>query len=145
MFKYENNCYNGDVGEIIVASELIQNNFDVCKSLMNNKKYDFIIVSPNGKTYKIQVKATNTFDGKIAKFNLKTTRLIKGKWIYKTYDDDYIDYLFLVNNKTSDIFLLLKDEFKNRTGFNIRYDKCNNKTNYYEKFLLKNRINLLED
>lgn len=145
MCNSKDNCYNGDVGEIIVASELIQNNFDVCKSLMNNKKYDFIIVSPNGKPYKIQVKATNTFDGKVAKFNLKTTRLIKGRWIYRTYNDDSIDYLFLVNNKTSDIFLLLKNEFKNKTGFNIRYDKCNSKSNYYENFLLKNRIKLLGD
>ena len=36
MFKYENNCYNGDIGELIVATELVKNNIDVCKSLMNN-------------------------------------------------------------------------------------------------------------
>ena len=26
MFKYENNCYNSDIGEMIVATELIKNN-----------------------------------------------------------------------------------------------------------------------
>ena len=31
-----NTCFNGDVGEMIVATELIKNGIDVCKSLMNN-------------------------------------------------------------------------------------------------------------
>lgn len=145
MFIYENNCYNGDIGELIVATELVKNNIDVCKSLMNNKIYDFVIVNSKYKTYKIQIKSSNTFDNKKIQFNLKSTRLIKGKWIYKTYQDDIIDFLFCVNNKTNDIFLLLPKEFKNKTMITFRYDKKIKNTNYFEDFLLKNRINLLED
>lgn len=143
--EYKNTCYNGDIGELIVATELVKNNIDVCKSLMNNKMYDYIIVNSKGNMYKIQIKATNTFNGKKSTFNLKTTRLIKGKWIYKTYNDNDIDFLFCVNIKTNDIFLLSKNEFVNRTSISFRYDSKVSNTNFYEDFLLKNRIHLLGD
>lgn len=142
MFKYDNNCYNGDIEEMIVATELIKNNIDVCKSLMNNRMYDFIIVSNggNGKLYKIQVKSSNTFDGEKIVFNLKTTRLIQGKWIYKTYQNGEIDYLFCVNNITSDVFIFEPNDFINRTSITLRYDNTN-KDNYYKNYLLSININ----
>ena len=142
MFIYENNCYNGDIGELIVATELVKNNIDVCKSLMNNKMYDFIMVTNGGfgNTYKIQVKSSNTFDNKMVAFNLKTTRLIKGKWIYNTYKENDIDYLFCVNNKTSDIFLLKPSDFINRTQITFRYDKRIHNSHYYEDYLLQNNL-----
>lgn len=142
MFKYENNCYNGDIGELIVATELVKNNIDVCKSLMNNKMYDFIMVTNggSGNTYKIQVKSSNTFDDKMVVFNLKTTRLVKGKWIYNTYKENDIDYLFCVNNKTSDVFLLEPSDFINRTQITFRYDKRIHNSYYYEDYLLQNNL-----
>ena len=145
MFQYENNCYNGDIGELIVATELVKNNIDVCKSLMNNKIYDFIIITNGGmgKTYKIQVKSSNTFNNKFVSFNLKATRLIKGKWVYKTYQENDIDYLFCVNNKTSDVFLLEPKDFINKTMVTFRYDKPAKQSKYFEDYLLKNTINKL--
>jgi len=142
MFKYENNCYNGDIGELIVATELVKNNIDVCKSLMNNKMYDFIMVTNggSGNTYKIQVKSSNTFNDKMVVFNLKTTRLVKGKWIYNTYKENDIDYLFCVNNKTSDVFLLEPSDFINRTQITFRYDKRIHNSYYYEDYLLQNNL-----
>ncbi len=142
MFKYENNCYNGDIGELIVATELVKNNIDVCKSLMNNKMYDFIMVANggSGNTYKIQVKSSNTFNDKMVVFNLKTTRLVKGKWIYNTYKENDIDYLFCVNNKTSDVFLLEPSDFINRTQITFRYDKRIHNSYYYEDYLLQNNL-----
>ena len=146
MFIYENNCYNGDIGELIVATELVKNNIDVCKSLMNNKMYDFVIITDGGfgKIFKKQVKSSNTYNNETVTFNLKTTRLIQGKWIYKTYQENDIDYLFCVNNITSDIFLLEQKDFVNRTSITFRYDRRNHNSNYFEDYLLQNNINKLK-
>ena len=144
-----NTCFNGDVGEMIVATELIKNGIDVCKSLMNNKMYDFIIIGNNGfgNPKKIQVKSSTTFNGDKVTFTLKTTRLIQGKWIYKTYQEGDVDYLFCVNNQTNDVFLLEPKDFIGKTTFSIRYTPSNSTntsiSNYYKDYILDNNINKL--
>jgi len=144
MSTNENICYNNDAGKLIIETELIKKNIDVCKSIISNKTYDFIIVNSKFKTYKIQIITSNAFNGKKVQFNLKTPRLIDGKVVYKTNQDDVINFLFCFNNKTGDIFLLTLPEFKNKTSITFRYDKELTSKNCYKKYLLQNRFDLLE-
>ena len=111
--------------------------------------YDFIIIGNNGlgSPKKIQVKSSTTFNGEKVTFTLKTTRLIQGKWIYRTYQEGDVDYLFCVNNQTNDVFLLEPNDFIGKTAFSIRYTPSNSTnttiSKYYEDYILSNNIDKL--
>ena len=91
--------------------------YTVSIPLNDTQDYDLVVEKEN-KFYSVQVKATSckTKYG-VYQVPLKSCGGTKGK-TYKTFVDTNVDYLFVLTSDKK-MYLIAKDEIKNKTTLNI--------------------------
>ena len=102
----ENPNKKGTLGEIAVCKELFQLGYNVFVESGNHSKVDLIVLDENFKTYKIQVKTTNSKDDCVSVYSIKnclnpkynSTYTIKQVDIFAVYviDQDLVFYISAV-------------------------------------------------
>lgn len=70
----------GNIGEACVLAELIKMGICVYQQFGDNERADYII-DVNEKLYRVQVKASTTYDGETVTFDLMTSTTHRKKWI----------------------------------------------------------------
>lgn len=96
----------GTLGEIAVCKELIKLGYEVFVEFGNNSKIDLIILDENYKTYKLQIKSTESKNETVEVYSVKNCLNPKYNSKYSVNQIDifavYIidkDFIFYVNSK----------------------------------------------
>lgn len=133
----------GEKGQLITIGELAKWDIQIALPLSDNLPFDIILIY-NKKLYKAQIKTSsrknNNVEGSIS-FKLTTNNWHK-KETYK-YSKDDIDVMILCDYEN--IYLLSKDDFIDRSSFDIRKEISSNnqkkRINFHEDFIIsKKRI-----
>lgn len=132
----------GTIGELKAQYDFMKAGFDVAIPLGDYCPYD-LIVSKNGKEYKIQVKSCEKItDGKII-FNISSRNYYIDK-IYTTNDADYF-YLYCLENEESYLYAIENSNEGGRLYLRIEPTK-NNQTkgiNFAKDFNFNKVVNQL--
>lgn len=124
----------GTLGEIAVWKELLKLEYDVFVELSNHSKVDLVVLDENYKTYKIQIKTTNSKNEIVEVYSTKSclnpkynsTYTVKQIDVFAVYvcDKDLVFYVsakeLLTNGKCSKFRF---SDTKNRQKKNVRYVK----------------------
>jgi hypothetical protein len=87
-----NTHFQGEITELKVAESFLQLGYQVCKPLVSDSRYDFI-VDVNHQLYKIQVKTSSlSEDGDYIEFKTQSTHTNTQKTVYHTYSAEDVDY-----------------------------------------------------
>lgn len=130
----------GDLGEIAVIKELMNQNFAVFPQMGNSSRVDLICMGADERLWKVQVKCTSSNNG-VARLTLrKNTLNPKYNYHYKPSDVDV--YALYIQDTDVVVFvsssLIFKDSDR-RTNFSIRISPPKNKQeaklNWYTDFL----------
>jgi len=122
----------GEIGEGIAIGELSKIEVDVAIPLSDNYPYDLILIYKN-RFYRAQIKSSSTVSP--SKSDSIAFSLRKNNWYNRTikkYTSFDIDIMLLCDIGRGAIYALGKEDFENRRGFTIRYDKpLNNVKGYH--------------
>ena len=98
-----NSNKKGTLGEIAVCKELCKLGYEVFVELGNHSKIDLIVLDENFKTFKIQIKATNSKNDVVSVYSIKNCLNPKYNSIYTVqqidifavyvYDQDLVFYV----------------------------------------------------
>lgn len=93
-----NTHFRGEITELQVAESFLKLGYQVCKPLVSDSRYDFI-VDIDHNLYRIQVKtASLSEDGDWIEFRTQSSHTNTKKTIYHTYSEKDIDYFATVYN-----------------------------------------------
>lgn len=127
----------GNIGEACVLAELIKMGICVYQQFGDNERADYII-DVNEKLYRIQVKASTTYDGETVTFDLMTSTTHRKNGYKHKYTKKEVDFFLCYDIKTKLVFMI--DNTGDLSSAKIRYKKPkNNQTKnirYYEDYLL---------
>lgn len=114
----------GTLGEIAVCKELIKLGFEVFLELGNNSKVDLIVLDENYKTYKIQIKSTESSNDFIEVYSVKNC--LNPKYNSK-YTINQIDIfaIYIINHDLI-FYVSSKELLKNVKSSKFRLSPCKN-------------------
>lgn len=93
-----NTHFRGEITELQVAEAFLARGYQVCKPLVSDSKYDFI-VDINHTLYRIQVKTSClSSDGDYIEFKTQSSHTNTQKTVYHSYSADDVDYFATVFN-----------------------------------------------
>ena len=133
-----NTHFQGEITELKVAESFLQLGYQVCKPLVSDSRYDFI-VDVNHQLYRIQVKtASLSDDGDYIEFKTQSTHTNTQKTVYHTYSAEDVDYFATVYNNQCYIVPIEKI---GRSYFRLRLKPTKNgqvkNINFAENFKLE--------
>ena len=134
-----NTHFQGEITELEVAQSFLQLGFQVCKPLVSDSRYDFI-VDIDHQLYKIQVKTSSLSpDADYIEFKTQSTHTNTQKTVYHTYSAEDVDYFATVYNHQC--YLIPIDQVGSRS-FRLRLKPTKNgqtkNINFAENFKLEN-------
>ena len=134
-----NTHFQGEITELEVAQSFLALGYQVCKPLVSDSRYDFI-VDINHQLYKIQVKSSSiSADEDYIEFKTQSTHTNTQKTIYHTYSAEDVDYFATMYNHQC--YLVPIDLIGNRS-FRLRLKPTKNgqtkNINFAENFKLEN-------
>lgn len=93
-----NTHFRGEITELQVAEAFLSLGYQVCKPLVSDSRYDFI-VDINHNLYRIQVKTSSlSNDGDYIEFKTQSSHTNTQKTVYHTYSAEDIDYFATIHN-----------------------------------------------
>lgn len=114
---FDTNKEKGNSGLGMAIAYFSTNGYTVSIPLNDTQDYD-LIIEKNGKLKSVQVKATGCKrKNGTYQVALKSCGGTAGS-MYKTIIDTKVDYLFILN-KEKEMYLIPKEEIKNRTTLNL--------------------------
>ena len=91
-----NTHFQGEITELQVAEAFLAEGYQVCKPLVSDSRYDFI-VDINHNLYRIQVKtASLSTDGDYIEFKTQSSHTNTQKTVYHSYSAEDVDYFATV-------------------------------------------------
>lgn len=128
-----NTHFQGEITELQVAEAFLALGYQVCKPLVSDSRYDFI-VDINHKLYRIQVKTSSlNTDGDYIEFKTQSSHTNTQKTVYHSYSAEDVDYfatvyehqcyLVPINKVGSRSFRLRLKPTKNGQTKNINFAK----------------------
>lgn len=131
--------FQGEITELQVAEAFLALGYQVCKPLVSDSRYDFI-VDINHHFYRIQVKtASLSEDGDYIQFKTSSSHTNTQGTVYHSYSAEEIDYFATVYN--NQCYLVPVDKVGNR-AFRLRLKPTKNgqvkNINFAENFKLEN-------
>ena len=117
--NFRTNKEKGNSGLGMAIAYFSTNNYTVSIPLNDTQDYD-LVIEKNNILETVQVKATGCKrKNGVYQVALKSCGGTKGK-TYKTIIDTNIDYVFILT-ENKEIYLIPKEEIKNRTTLNLCY------------------------
>mgnify|MGYP001412607861 CR=1 FL=1 len=114
----------GTLGEIAICKELFQLGYNVFVEFGNSSKVDLIVLDKNYKTYKIQVKTTESKDGCVEIYSIKTCLNPKYN---STYTIDQVDiFAIYVIDKDIVFYITAKELLQNSKSSKFRFSESKN-------------------
>lgn len=93
-----NSHFQGEITELEVAESFLALGYQVCKPLVADSRYDFI-VDINHKLLRIQVKtSTLSEDGGYIEFKTVSSHTNTQRTVYHTYSAEDVDYFATMHN-----------------------------------------------
>lgn len=134
-----NTHFQGEITELEVAQSFLKLGFQVCKPLVSDSRYDFI-VDVNHQLYRIQVKtSTLSLDEDYIEFKTQSTHTNTQGTVYHTYSAEDVDYFATMYNHQC--YLIPIEKIGNRS-FRLRLKPTKNgqtkNINFAENFKLEN-------
>lgn len=134
-----NTHFQGEITELKVAESFLQLGYQVCKPLVSDSRYDFI-VDVNHQLYKIQVKtASLSDDGDYIEFKTQSTHTNTQRTVYHNYSAEDVDYFATVYN--NQCYIIPIEKIGSRS-FRLRLKPTKNgqvkNINFAENFKLEN-------
>lgn len=134
-----NTHFQGEITELQVAEAFLKLGYQVCKPLVSDSRYDFI-VDINHQLYRIQVKtASLSEEGDYIQFKTQSSHTNTQKTVYHSYSAEDVDYFATVYNHQC--YLVPIDKVGNR-AFRLRLKPTKNgqikNINFAEDFKLEN-------
>ena len=131
----------GEIGENCVIGELSKYGLNIATLLSDNLPYDLIAIAKD-KLFKVQVKtSTENKNNEYISFSIRTNNWHKGT--EKKYNREDCDVVALYDLTTHKCFLLLPEEFENKSNFTIRYQKPKTNNGYgikwFEDYIISNK------
>ena len=128
-----NTHFQGEITELQVAEAFLALGYQVCKPLVSDSRYDFI-VDINHNLYRIQVKTSSlSTDGDYIEFKTQSSHTNTQKTVYHSYSSEDVDYfatvyhhqcyLVPINKVGSRSFRLRLKPTKNGQTKNINFAK----------------------
>ena len=128
-----NTHFQGEITELQVAEAFLALGYQVCKPLVSDSRYDFI-VDINHNLYRIQVKTSSlSADGDYIEFKTQSSHTNTQKTVYHSYSSEDVDYfatvythqcyLVPINKVGSRSFRLRLKPTKNGQTKNINFAK----------------------
>ncbi len=112
------------LGEIAVSKELLKLGYSVFVELGNHSKVDLIVLDENYKTYKIQVKTTNSTNDCVLVYSTKTCLNPKYNSTYTTKQVDV--FAIYVIDKDLVFYITAKEILENRKNSKFRLSLSKN-------------------
>lgn len=98
MISILNTHFQGEITELEVAKSFLKLGYQVCKPLVSDSKYDFI-VDINHKLYRIQVKtASLSKDEDYIEFHTESSHTNTKGTVYSHYSAEDVDYFATMYN-----------------------------------------------
>ena len=123
----------GDIGELIIATELVKKGWSVSIPFGENNRYD-LIIEKNGKIKRLQVKSVFSKNG-VMNINCRSSN----NWSVKSYTEKDFEILVAVDLSTNIVYYIdskcLKKRLINlriRPTKNNQQSKINNAKDYLE-------------
>ena len=134
-----NTHFQGEITELQVAEAFLALGYQVCKPLVSDSRYDFI-VDINHHLYRIQVKtASLSENGDYIQFKTQSSHTNTQRTVYHSYSAEDIDYFATMHNHQC--YLVPVDKVGNR-AFRLRLKPTKNgqvkNINFAENFKLEN-------
>lgn len=134
-----NTHFQGEITELQVTEAFLKLGYQVCKPLVSDSRYDFI-VDINHQLYRIQVKtASLSEEGDYIQFKTQSSHTNTQKTVYHSYSAEDVDYFATVYNHQC--YLVPIDKVGNR-AFRLRLKPTKNgqikNINFAEDFKLEN-------
>ena len=131
--------FQGEITELQVAEAFLALGYQVCKPLVSDSRYDFI-VDINHRLYRIQVKtASLSEDEDYIQFKTQSSHTNTQGTVYHSYSAKDIDYFATMHNHQC--YLVPVDKVGNR-AFRLRLKPTKNgqvkNINFAENFKLEN-------
>ena len=122
-----------------MAQAFLKLNYQVCKPLVSDSRYDFI-VDINHKLYRIQVKtASLSADGDYIEFKTQSSHTNTQKTVYQSYSAEDVD--FFATYFDNQCYLIPIDKIGSRS-FRLRLKSTKNgqvkNINFAKDFILEN-------
>ena len=96
--KVFNTHFQGEITELQVAEAFLSLGYQVCKPLVSDSRYDFV-VDINHRLYRIQVKtASLSEDGDYIEFKTQSSHTNTQRTVYHSYSAEDIDYFATIYN-----------------------------------------------
>ena len=93
-----NTHFQGEITELQVAESFLALGYQVCKPLVSDSRYDFI-VDINHQLYRIQVKTSSlSADEDYIEFKTQSSHTNTQKTVYQSYSAEDIDYFATMHN-----------------------------------------------
>jgi len=110
-----NSKEQGNLGEIKVAMYFIENGFQVFKPLFTDGPVDLMLLSPDGRALKVEVKSCSKRNKDFYSVELRSIRSNKTKNVIHSFDKDFYDFLavYLVEDDVVKIFKTSELDVKN--------------------------------
>ena len=124
----------GYLGQLIVEKAFIKNGYNLYRPILENGKVD-LIVEKNNKYWKLQIKTTQSRDGK-KNIHVRKVSHNMGQYKIKRYTSDDIDWFIGVDLETEDVYIL-PVAFSSQYSSYINVSKCNNYKNNFEQLKSK--------
>lgn len=133
-----NSHYRGEITELQVAEAFLSLGYQVCKPLVSDSRYDFI-VDINHKLYRIQVKTANlSKDEDYIEIKTESSHTNTKQTVYHSYSAEDVDYFATVYN--NQCYLIPIDKIGSR-AFRLRLKPTKNgqikNINFAENFKLE--------
>lgn len=134
-----NTHFRGEITELQVAEAFLALGYQVCKPLVSDSRYDFI-VDINHQLYRIQVKtASLSSDGDYIEFKTQSSHTNTQKTVYHSYSAEDVDYFATVYDHQC---YLVPIEKVGSRSFRLRLKPTKNgqtkNINFAENFKLEN-------
>lgn len=134
-----NTHFQGEITELEVAESFLRLGYQVCKPLVSDSRYDFI-VDINHQLYKIQVKTSSLSEDKdYIEFKTQSTHTNTQKTVYHSYSAEDVDYFATIYNHQC--YLVPIEKIGSRS-FRLRLKPTKNgqikNINFAENFKLEN-------
>ena len=134
-----NTHFRGEITELQVAEAFLSHGYQVCKPLVSDSRYDFI-VDIHHKLYRIQVKTSSlSVDGDYIEFRTESSHTNTQKTVYHSYSAEDVDYFATIYNHQC--YLVPIEKIGNRS-FRLRLKPTKNgqikNINFAENFKLEN-------
>lgn len=134
-----NTHFQGEITELEVAQSFLKLGYQVCKPLVSDSRYDFI-VDINHQLYKIQVKTSSlSQDEDYIEFKTQSTHTNTQTTVYHTYSAEDVDYFATMYNHQC--YLVPISKIGSRS-FRLRLKPTKNgqtkNINFAENFKLEN-------